>query len=251
MVARNASREEKREYMRRWRAAHAEEQQEKKREYYLKHRDRIRAQQSEYRRRNQEADRERSRRYAAAHRAEARDRAKAWYETHNDAVFRERERQRGRRAYAKDPRRRQYARNWQRQNKGRHAEYVRVSQAKRRAAKNGGDGVTAAQWRALVAEHNGRCAYRGCEGPLTMDHRLPLARGGKHEIANILPACRPCNSEKGTLTEEEFRERIRLDAERGIKESGGIYLNQLRNAFRSCGRPRNSSTSFSAGFVPP
>lgn len=30
-----------------------------------------------------------------------------------------------------------------------------------------------------------------------MDHVIPLARGGRHGIGNVLPACQPCNSSKG------------------------------------------------------
>ena len=53
-----------------------------------------------------------------------------------------------------------------------------------------------------------RCAYRGEAGPLEPDHRVPLARGGTNFIANILPACRRCNAEKHTMTEDEFRARL-------------------------------------------
>lgn len=38
----------------------------------------------------------------------------------------------------------------------------------------------------------------------TIEHRLPLSRGGKHTWANVVLACRACNLSKGSKTEEEF-----------------------------------------------
>ncbi len=76
--------------------------------------------------------------------------------------------------------------------------------------------VDPATWAAMVEVAGGRCGYCGIEAPLTMDHRVPLSRGGRHEIANLIPACKPCNSRKHTRTEEEFR--ALLDSERGLSE---------------------------------
>ena len=35
-----------------------------------------------------------------------------------------------------------------------------------------------------------------------------ISRGGRDSIENILPACRACNSAKGTLTAFEYRTRL-------------------------------------------
>lgn len=41
----------------------------------------------------------------------------------------------------------------------------------------------------------GECVY--CGGPSeTVDHVIPLARGGWEHESNLVPACRPCNSGK-------------------------------------------------------
>jgi hypothetical protein len=40
----------------------------------------------------------------------------------------------------------------------------------------------------------------------TIEHRLPLARGGKHVWDNVVLACRECNLSKNQKTEAEFLE---------------------------------------------
>lgn len=61
-------------------------------------------------------------------------------------------------------------------------------------------GCTKQQWLWRVEFHGWRCLY--CAAPListtlTMDHRIPIARGGSNWPANLVPACRSCNSRKG------------------------------------------------------
>lgn len=47
----------------------------------------------------------------------------------------------------------------------------------------------------LVARYRGLCAY--CPEPWSQwDHVVPLCRGGRHAIGNLLPSCRRCNYSK-------------------------------------------------------
>ena len=64
-----------------------------------------------------------------------------------------------------------------------------------------------AEWQSLLASHSGLCAYCRDAKATARDHVIPLARGGSNSIGNILPACGPCNSAKGTLTADEFLRR--------------------------------------------
>ena len=48
------------------------------------------------------------------------------------------------------------------------------------------------------------CGKRYVEGDLTMDHRVPLARGGVSSRSNIVCCCKSCNTQKGVRTAAEF-----------------------------------------------
>ena len=59
---------------------------------------------------------------------------------------------------------------------------------------------------------DGRCAYCGISlnrrTGKTIDHITPLATGGKHDVKNLLPACKECNNQKSDLSLREFRKRL-------------------------------------------
>lgn len=62
----------------------------------------------------------------------------------------------------------------------------------------------------------GRCHWCGDTFPadeLTMDHVIPLSRGGKASRNNVVPACKQCNSNKKYLLPMEWEQ----------------YLNSLEN----------------------
>ena len=42
------------------------------------------------------------------------------------------------------------------------------------------------------------------ERRFTIDHKIPLARGGTNDPDNICCACKRCNVRKGTRTERKF-----------------------------------------------
>lgn len=46
------------------------------------------------------------------------------------------------------------------------------------------------------------------------DHRLPKARGGTNQRENLALVCAWCNTEKGVLSEAEFRPLIRSHGQR-------------------------------------
>lgn len=106
--------------------------------------------------------------------------------------------------------------------KGQTAPLHAVAARPRTAGKQSGyrrpatiDGVTNATWAALVKRHQYRCYYcKTSTLALVREHRVPLAVGGSNHIGNIVPACTPCNSRKGTLTDVEFFALMNSDKER-------------------------------------
>ncbi len=69
-------------------------------------------------------------------------------------------------------------------------------------------------WKTRVAQ--GRCHWCGgsfSADELTMDHVIPLSRGGKASRNNVVPACKQCNSNKKYLLPMEWEQ----------------YLNSLEN----------------------
>src|SRR5260370_34294169 len=79
-----------------------------------------------------------------------------------------------------------------------------VSQRNIQARRAGAKGqITPEQWRRLVRRHRFLCFYCGAKlvpANRTLDHKLPLSRGGTNTIDNLGPACRPCNQRKMSLS---------------------------------------------------
>ncbi|OGL10556.1 MAG: HNH endonuclease [Candidatus Rokubacteria bacterium RIFCSPLOWO2_12_FULL_71_22] len=60
------------------------------------------------------------------------------------------------------------------------------------------------------------CRRRVGRGNLTMDHVVPLGRGGRSRRGNVVPACKSCNTKKHSLVPIEWQEYLRsLDASIG------------------------------------
>ena len=60
-------------------------------------------------------------------------------------------------------------------------------------------------WRQVLGK--GTCYH--CElkfkpADLTMDHLIPIARGGKSDKKNCVPSCKECNTKKGYKTRAEM-----------------------------------------------
>ena len=71
--------------------------------------------------------------------------------------------------------------------------------------------LTPQQWAEIRVAWGG-CAYCGsAAGPLQRDCVLPLSRGGRYTIENIVPACRSCNASKCNDEVTSWLRRKRLD----------------------------------------
>lgn len=88
-------------------------------------------------------------------------------------------------------------------------EHIRREKAKAREARK-------SQWWKR-RRSSGVCHYCGATFPpreLTMDHIVPIARGGKTVKSNLVPCCAGCNAKKRYLLPvewEEYLEHLRTD----------------------------------------
>ncbi|MCA0329946.1 MAG: HNH endonuclease [Actinobacteria bacterium] len=94
-------------------------------------------------------------------------------------------------------------------SRSRTAVYAR--RRKRRMAAQEHD-LTDAQWAALV-EAWGGCAYCGSAETtgLQKDCMLPISRGGRYTVGNVVPACRSCNASKCNTELTSWMRRKKLD----------------------------------------
>lgn len=65
--------------------------------------------------------------------------------------------------------------------------------------------ITSRDIRRLTLRQNGECFYCRRVLVLTMDHVIPVSRGGVTSVGNLVLACRSCNSRKNNMTIMEFR----------------------------------------------
>lgn len=83
----------------------------------------------------------------------------------------------------------------------RHPERIVEQRAKRRTALV--TRLPVGTWERIKHQAGYACLACGAREPsirLTMDHVIPLSRGGAHVAGNIQPLCQPCNSSKNAKT---------------------------------------------------
>jgi 5-methylcytosine-specific restriction endonuclease McrA len=82
--------------------------------------------------------------------------------------------------------------------------------------------LTDAQWTALQEAWQG-CAYCGAvDRPLQRDCVLPISRGGRYTVGNVVPACASCNASKCNDEVTGWLRRKRLDERRFLERHGQI-----------------------------
>ncbi|QAY17349.1 HNH endonuclease [Gordonia phage IDyn] len=95
-------------------------------------------------------------------------------------------------------------REWEAANADHHQ--IRKSERcdRRRRAVRGS--VSTKDWLRALRRSQGHCAYCHRKSDrLTIDHVVPISRGGRHTIGNIVPACPRCNYQKHNRTVMEWR----------------------------------------------
>jgi 5-methylcytosine-specific restriction endonuclease McrA len=192
--------ESEREASRQYKREHPDEIREYKRDYHRRNRERVNEHRREQYRENHDERRAAWREYAEANRDAIRALARRLYHRHTE--------QRREEALAYYYNNRERALEKARINgprwKAANPEKMRAMWTRRRARKAGNGGShTAQEWLDLKARYDNRCLCCGKREPeiaLTVDHVIPIARGGSDDIDNIQPLCRLCNLRKHTKT---------------------------------------------------
>ena len=162
-----------REFKRKWTVSNPEKVREIGRKSYWK---------------NPEKKRQKSKRWRDANP----DKVLSWYHDDKD---RKKEVQRQYRISHPEKGRGRFKR-WLLGNPGKLREYDQ----NRRALKKGNGGkITSEEWTMLMEKYGYKCLCCGRNDvKLTLDHIVPLVKGGLNTIDNAQPLCGSCNSSKGT-----------------------------------------------------
>jgi CRISPR/Cas system Type II protein with McrA/HNH and RuvC-like nuclease domain len=85
-------------------------------------------------------------------------------------------------------------------------------------------------WIGILNRHGRRCLYCGTKkGKMTMDHVLPLSRGGRHCVSNVVPACGQCNKMKADMTLMEWKRKKLYDMRPWTMTTNGIKMKRAKS----------------------
>lgn len=87
--------------------------------------------------------------------------------------------------------------DWSKEHPNQYYQNQRAAAHRRRARihKNGNNTLTAQEIKDLFKQHP-YCEYCGIEEALTLDHIIPISKGGQNCLENVTIACNKCNSSK-------------------------------------------------------
>jgi 5-methylcytosine-specific restriction endonuclease McrA len=81
----------------------------------------------------------------------------------------------------------------------RYSQHLFRNAMRRARLRKANGNFTMSEWNLLKKQYGNRCPACGKEEPkirLTIDHIIPLSKGGSNFIENIQPLCKNCNSKK-------------------------------------------------------
>jgi len=163
----------------------------KSKQYRKTHQNQIKEQKHQWRQTNLEYAREKSREWGENNKERRSDNHRRWRGENQDHL-------------------REYWHDWQKENHEHYSEYQRKYRAenpqivtncsaRRRAKIRQWSDITAEEWLGLMSQYEWECFYCGIRLGIqnrSVDHIIPISRGGRHHVENLIPCCRLCNSSK-------------------------------------------------------
>lgn len=115
------------------------------------------------------------------------------------------------------------SRAWEKAN----PEFVAARKARRRVALHAAMGShTTQEWRAIIARQRSKCAICKKRCRLTLDHMIPLSRGGSDLALNIQGLCKSCNSAKHAKELKQYNRSL-FDRTTAFLGSGANHAKSL------------------------
>ena len=116
---------------------------------------------------------------------------------------------------ANDDARKQYRRNYREQNLDKIAAQIKKWQlnnpekvaqyTKNRLLKKIENGLFTITKKEFEKIYSSNCFYCGSSNEIQTDHIIPISKGGRHSIGNIVASCRKCNQSKGSKFLSEWK----------------------------------------------
>lgn len=145
---------------------------------------------------NREESLAKHREWYSQNRDKARAAMRAW-QSQNRAKLTAYQRER----YRNDPAVRQRVLESRKRHVARNPEKNRVSSLRYWARKKQASGdFTTEEWIRLCDYYGNRCLACGKQESISIDHIVPLSKGGSNDISNLQPLCLSCNSSKNART---------------------------------------------------
>lgn len=161
--------------------ANRESEQKRNREYYCNHKDQKRIYNRKYRLDHKKQLNAKRRQYRKCHKRERREESRKYRKNHKEH-------------------RSDYNREYYQTETGRLNHKMCKHRRRARKLAADGDGISAEQWQRILKSQKNKCNL--CHKRFTksrsatMDHIIPLSKGGTHSSVNIQALCGSCNSSK-------------------------------------------------------
>lgn len=162
----------------------------RKRRYAIENRDKVRIHKARWYKKRLKEDPNYFHKHYMKNREASQKRRRQYYEKHKDGL----------RAYARQyyAEHRQEIIAYQKKYNAENPDKVRARRIRRRSRESGSGGsYTAKEWQALCDKYGNRClCCESSDEPLTVDHIVPISKGGSSDIDNLQPLCKSCNCSK-------------------------------------------------------